>query len=370
MTNQFSKILLTLSIILLLWVTLSQPAAAQKYAITDIGTLGGSQSFTYAINDVGQVVGYSWMAGDASGHPFLYRKGKMTDLYPLMGATTPQSINNLGQIASGVVVSGIYSPAVFDSRTNTITILGSLGGFTSYGFNGVANSINNIGQAVGYSYIDNINRHAFLYENGAMSDIGSFGGYSSALAINDSGMIVGFASDTYNGRAHAFLYTNGVMTDIDPFGDSDFSWSESYARDINNHGQVVGEFLTEDETAFHCFLYDRGRITDIGTLGGPDCTADAINERGDVVGTSPVQVGTEVYCDPETGTCYEYPIYSWHAFLYKNGKMTDLNTLIPSDSGWELNWAFDINNKGQVVGYGTVDDRFRAFLLTPIPSKK
>jgi probable HAF family extracellular repeat protein len=160
------------------------------------------------------------------------------------------------------------------------------------------------------------------------------------------------------------------MTDISPYGNS-----ESYARGINNRGQVVGEFLTQDGTAYHCFLYSGRGITDLGTLGGPDCVANAINERGEVVGASLVQVETEIYCDPETGTCYEYPVYSWHGFLYKNGRMEDLNTLIRSESGWELNWASDINNRGQIVGYGTVnvsgtDLVFRAFLLDSFKAGK
>jgi probable HAF family extracellular repeat protein len=195
------KCILTVAVFILLdFVSLQTAAIAQKYIITDMGTLGGSQSFAYAINDSGQVAGYSWIKGNADGHSFLYSKGKMTHLYPLdsqdMLTEGPTSINNSGHIASGVIVDGIYSSAMYHIKASEIIIFGSLGGVTSYGFNGVATSSNNLGEAVGYCYLDNMNRHAFLYENGVMSDIGSFGGYSCALAINDSGMIVGFASDT------------------------------------------------------------------------------------------------------------------------------------------------------------------------------
>ena len=349
----------------------SGTVTAPKYFITDLGTLGGTQSFAYGINDSGQVVGYSWLTGDAGGDSFLYSNGKMISLFPLnshsQGILTvgPTGINNRGQIASGIVNNGIYYPAIFDIKTREITTLGSLGGVTSYGFNGVATSINNLGQAVGYSYIDNVNRHAFLYSDGMMTDIGSFGGYSGANAINNEGIIVGFSSDRYNGRAHAFLYTNGVMTDLDPFGDSDFSSSESYAYDVNNLGQVVGEFLTADQSAFHAFLYSEGVFTDLGSAGSPETAAFAINNQGQVVGTTLI---------PYDDVCFDYDFgkyvpcikYKQHAFIYENGNITDMNTLIPPGSGWELTWALDINNHGQIVGYGLVNDKFRAFLLTPI----
>jgi probable HAF family extracellular repeat protein len=209
-------------------------ATDRRYSITDLGTLGGTESFAYAINDSSQVVGLSGITGDASIHSFLYSKGKMTDLYPLncqdLLTVGPTDINNAGQIASGVVVGGVYVPAILHSRTGDLTLLGSLGGVTPYGFNGVATSINNAGNAVGYSYIDSINRHAFLYSGGVMTDIGSFGGYSGAWAINDEGVIVGFSSDQFNGVAHAFVDSDGVMTDIEPA-------TESYARGVNNRAK-------------------------------------------------------------------------------------------------------------------------------------
>ena len=58
----------------------------------------------------------------------------------------------------------------------------------------------------------------------------------------------------------------------------------------------------------------------------------------------------------------------WHAFLYSNGSMTDLNSLIDPASGWTLHYAFAINDSGQIVGTGNNSLRqAHAFLLTPTP---
>ncbi len=46
--------------------------------------------------------------------------------------------------------------------------------------------------------------------------------------------------------------------------------------------------------------------------------------------------------------------------------MTDLNELIPKDSGWEVTGSYDINNKGQIVGKAiNPAGQEHAFLLTP-----
>ncbi len=54
-----------------------------------------------------------------------------------------------------------------------------------------------------------------------------------------------------------------------------------------------------------------------------------------------------------------------HAFLYSNGKIKDLNRLIPARSGWILNAASGIDDTGQIVGYGMFRGEQHAFLLTP-----
>lgn len=335
-----------------------------KYAIRDLGTLGGTESFAYAINARGDIVGLSRMPGDSQLHTFLYRKGTMIDLSPLDSQnilTSPMRINNSGQIACGVIRGGVHLPAIYESRTGNVTVLGSFGGVTSFGFNGVATAINNYGHAVGYSYLDGLNRHAFLYTGGAILDIGSLeGGYSLATDINDDGDVVGMSGASV---AHAFLYRNGAMIEINPFGNSR---NESYAHGINNAGEVVGGAFTANDSAINAFIYSDGLITNLGSLnGGQNSEAFAINDNRQVVGIADYQ-----YVCGQTPTGQLVVCWTYRGFLYDHGVMIDLNSLIPPNSGWDLQWAFDINNKGQIVGYGLRHGHWRGYVLTPVSGRK
>jgi probable HAF family extracellular repeat protein len=99
------------------------------------------------------------------------------------------------------------------------------------------------------------------------------------------------------------------------------------------------------------------RVRDLGVLAGDLLSyARAINNRGQVVGRN--------NGDGEGLTLYGDDVRN-RAWLWESGRMTDLNSLIPPGSGWRLESANDINDRGQIVGVGTLGGRQRAFLLTP-----
>ncbi len=335
-----------------------------SYYITDLGSLGGSESFGYAMNDMGQVVGSSRLAGNEVTHGFLFGSGRMMDLNPLnsgdIQTVGPSDINNRGTVASGLMRDGVYSAAIFDSRTGEITPLGSLGGVAFGSFNGTATSVNDFGEAVGYSYVDDLNRHAFLYKNGLMRDLGSLGGYSAALSINNAGDIVGFSSESAFGVAHPILYRNGKMLTINPFGNPS---NEGIAWKLNDRGVVVGEAINGSFT--NGFIYSKGAVTNIGTLnGGRNSFAYAINDDGQVVGVADAPFKDSCF-DFETQQTFPCTNYAFQGFLYKRGVMLDLRSLVGSNSGWDVLWPFDINDRGQITGYGLRAGKFRAFLMTP-----
>jgi probable HAF family extracellular repeat protein len=125
----------------------------------------------------------------------------------------------------------------------------------------------------------------------------------------------------------------------------------SDAYDINNLGQMVGRSHTDPAgTALHAFLYNAGMMIDLGTFpGGVQSTAYAINNVGQVVNEATVPTGTH------------------QAFLYEAGALYNLNDLIPASAGWILERGEDINDAGQIVGFGIVGGERHAFLLTPTP---
>ena len=136
---------------------------AVQYAMTDLGTLGGSTSYAYDINNSGEVVGYSYtVAGDQ--HAYLCRSnGPMQDLGTLGYAPGIGScsyacgINDGGQVVGYSTTSGGHWCAFLYGDSGPMQDLGTLGGPDSYAY-----GINNSGQIVGYSYTISLSNHAFL----------------------------------------------------------------------------------------------------------------------------------------------------------------------------------------------------------------
>ena len=184
---------------------------------------------------------------------------------------------------------------------------------------------------------------AFQYVNGVMTPVAvDLGGDSVARGVNDTNDIVGYVCTAGNASCRPFLFSNGVTRLIGP------ALRTGVANRVNANLDVVGALSVAPGTSTtQAFLYRNGVRTDLGTLGGASSEARGINEQGEVVGTAQNAAGQP------------------RAFLWRNGEMTDLNTLIPAGTGWILESAAGISDGGQIVGYGTLSGKRRAFLLTP-----
>jgi probable HAF family extracellular repeat protein len=210
------------------------------------------------------------------------------------------------------------------------------------------------GPIVGSAYDTSNDEHGFLWtpqrpngNSGSMIDLGTLGGeYSAALAVDARGVVVGYAY-TSAGAFHAFRWQSGVMADLGTLGGS-----YSRADAIDDHGRIVGQAYLPGNVQAHACMWDGGLAQDLGNLGGNYSWALGIDPSGQrIVGTATVPSGDG--------------FLHYHALLFENGVMTDLNTLIPPGSGWVLESASGVNRYGQIVGRGTLGGQSRGFLLTP-----
>jgi probable HAF family extracellular repeat protein len=333
----------------------------------DLGTLGGTTSTAYGINDLGQVVGQSTTGIGGPNHAFLYTGipgagGAMVDLGTLGGTySRAYAINNDGKIVGRARTTDEDNHAFL--YTGVPGADGYMHDLTPSGVTwSEARAINSSGQIVGSFLTADGYYHAFLYigvpgVDGVMYDLGILGGgvgNSYAYGISDSGVIVGesyIGSGPHTGETHAFQYVgvpgaDGVMYDLGTLV-PDGSGFNSGARAINKGGQIVGwsDGWTEALGYFvHAFMSNGSAMYDLGTLGGTS-EAWGINDRGQIVGNSQIAGGEWI----------------GHAFLYDRGSMKDLGTL-----GGPWSRAYAINKKGQIVGEAQNDAlQYRAFLYNP-----
>ena len=339
-SDEMKKQFTILLVIVLMLVGYGQVIAATQYTITDLGTLGGTYSYANAINDSGQIVGESTFT-DGNYRAFLYKNGLMADVGTLGGVSSSAlAINNQGQIAGYARTSDNKSHA-FLWDNFTMKDLGSLNGYHSS-----ARGINEIGQIVGSTGSQS---YAVLYEGGKIKDLGVLPGdyMSFAYAINNNGEIVGYSYSSSINRS-AFLYSNGIMTDLGTIGGH-----SSFAYAINDNSQIVGVSWNENDIE-RAFLYQNGEMIDLGSLDGISHSRGlGINNAGQIVGLSLT-----------SGADWDWD--SRRAIIYENGTMYDLNKLT-NNPNWILSIAKDINNKGQIVGSGYINGQEHAFLMTPIP---
>lgn len=258
-----------------------------------LGSLSGA-SAARDINDAGQVVGSSLGLGGtdvAHYRATLWQGGRITELPRLGGSgfSGAEAIN-----ASGVVVGYSYGdravPVVWNNGQPTAIPLPP-GGFD----NGSSVGINTSGQIL---FNSDPPPSAFMGREGAFTDLGHLfpaTPWTFAAAINDAGQVVGSSVDLSSGTWHAFLWEDGQMSDLGvPAG-----FSDSVATAINASGQVVGRAFRDNPATGHAILWDGERIVDLtlalgGATAGRSLHPNDINDAGVIVGDA-VGPGLESY---------------------------------------------------------------------------
>jgi len=344
-------------------------------------------SWAFWISDNGLVAGESEnnetdpLVGAPSSLAVLWKDGKIINLGTLGGyESVAAAVNDRGEVA-GAALNSISDP--FPGRYPD-------GEFFIFG-NGTES-------------------HAFLWHDGTMEDLGTLGGPdSAAFLLNERGQVAGagdvdFASNVVTGgpTVHPFLWQQGKMLDLvadAPAGM--FGGTYGSVSGLNDRGQVAGTMNLTGDLMWHSFLWDAGEITDLGTLGGFMSTAVALNNAGHVVGNSDVTAICEA-CAPgnqkqlhrpffwrdgvmtdlglpagdTAGTAYSVNAKDqvvgrsdvctkvnsndtcdasiYHGFLWEKGSLVDLQTLALPGSGLTVNDALNINDRGEIAGYGVL----------------
>jgi len=346
-------------------------ARGAEYSILDVGTLGGTGSVAYAINDSGQIVGWAY-DDQQRQQAFMWQGNTMTGLGFLAGGSNSMArdINMNGEITGFSRISATNQQA-FYFHASTMTNLGTFGGPNSSGM-----SINRHGQMTGWAQyptnvIAELHPRAFFYNTNKMHQIAPFNNQSSCEgnSINHAGQIGGITFlFTPNPRWWGFVWTDNNGNYSNNTGEmklvGTMGGEISEVRSLNNQQQAVGwahnqsgiqrAFLITAQNGLWKIPDGTTSLTNalmipLGTLGvSNNSSSDAlsINEAGWVVGTSTISTNES------------------RAFLWRDGQMFNLNNLIPTNSGWILESATDINNNGEIVGYGTFQGQTRAFLLS------
>ena len=371
-----------------LLLTASAQGGHGTYAVTNLGSLGGTASFGSSINDRGWIAGSSDLAGDQVQHAALWRGGVLTDLGTLGGPNSGVlwPVKNDRGVVTGISQTAKADPlgerwscsAFFPAPTavghqclgfawqnGVMRPLSTLGGT-----NGFATGANNRGEIVGWA--ENtvhdptcvppqvLQFRAVEWGPGPdeIRELPPLPGdtVSAATALNSRGQVVGISGicDRAVGRfsaIHAVLWQDGHPVDLGSLGG--VAWNTPMA--IDDRGDVVG-FANATAAAggsfdVHAFLWTKAAgMQDLGALPG-DTTSQAlgVNDRGEIVGES---------CDAD---------FNCRAVIWHDGEIDDLNTQVESGYAGTLTTANDIDASGRITGqaFDPVTGAFVAFAARP-----
>jgi len=358
-----------------------------RYVVRDLGALpGGGFSQPGTLNDAGVVAGVS-AASDGVQHAVLWVGDRIVDLNRLGDHGLNAfafGINSLGRLSVQTEASA-YDPndenfCAYGTHHVCIAAAWQGGRFISLpmlgGNNSTVGNVNSFGQIPGVAETavsdpscasklpsQKLQYRAVIWgpDLRSVKPLRLLGNdtVSVALWMNDKGQAVGASGVCSNTQpppiaygSHAILWeADGTPVDLGNLG----STAGNVGLSINNLGEVVGASqLRADSTPFNGtfgFLWTRKHgMKNLGAVPGDVASgAVAINDAGEIVGVS---------IDPAGNPRAAY----WH-----NGMPVDLNTQVAAGSNLYLLWASDINNRGEITGWGvdTSTGEIHTYLAAP-----
>lgn len=248
--------------------------------------------------------------------------------YRNLVAASMAIIGVLLAVAVPARASGLYT---FTTITPPGTPAGALVFATSINDNGqvlVSSELQNV--AYDFTVVNdvyNINTQAFT---ALPAFPGAAANSTEALAINDSGVIVGDYHPAAGGYFQGFTYSGGTFANMNAFGSND-----TYPDAIGNNGQVVGLVVDANEIS-QGYVYSNGQyhIVDGNPYPANSSFAVAINDAGEILLNS-VTAGSNTACD---------------SFLNVSGVNTSIS--MPGESSTCVS---GINDEGVIVGYASND---------------
>ncbi len=261
--------------------------------------LGTPSDFAVAINNAGQVTG-QFQISPGEWRAAIYANGALDYL------GTPGGIDSMGSIGRAINANGNVAGALaigpgqshaFVYENGQMRGLGAFSGGRSDAY-----GLNDAGTVVGTSLVTGVGGQpntwrAFAYSGGALTELDLGGTYSIAWDINNAGQIVGEWGPSIDGGSHAFVFKDGAVTDLGSLGGN-----VTYALSINQRGDVVGHGLTGPGDTLHGFIYADGEMVDVNSLlvephGWHITRTSAINEARQIAGLA-CRVNNPFQCMP------------------------------------------------------------------------